>query len=194
MWIFQLLLSLPLPHVRCLLNPVFCPPLDKGQPYTSVCSKLTFPGGSGGKQPACKAGGLCLIPELGRSPGGKWQPTHSSVLAWSTPWTEEPGGLRSTWSQRVRHDWVTQHTRTQLTGIIIDPSQSKAENQWEWKKGEKKRKQINHEITEIWRLQRETGRAHGEEADTVRSEVSVPSWSWFFSFWTRPLSSHKNIY
>ena len=29
---------------------------------------------------------------------------HSSVLAWRLPWTEEPGGLRSMGSQRVRHD------------------------------------------------------------------------------------------
>ena len=33
--------------------------------------------------------------------------THSSVLAWRIPWTEEPGGLQSTGSQRVGHDWVT---------------------------------------------------------------------------------------
>ena len=30
--------------------------------------------------------------------------THSSILAWEIPWTEEPGGLQSTGSQRVRHD------------------------------------------------------------------------------------------
>ena len=30
--------------------------------------------------------------------------THSSVLAWKTPWTEEPGGLQSMGSLRVRHD------------------------------------------------------------------------------------------
>ena len=30
--------------------------------------------------------------------------THSSILAWRIPWTEEPGGLRSTGSQRDRHD------------------------------------------------------------------------------------------
>ena len=30
--------------------------------------------------------------------------THSSILAWRIPWTEEPGRLRSTGSQRVRHD------------------------------------------------------------------------------------------
>ena len=31
--------------------------------------------------------------------------THSSILAWRIAWTEEPGRLRSTGSQRVRHDW-----------------------------------------------------------------------------------------
>ena len=30
--------------------------------------------------------------------------THSSTLAWRIPWTEEPGGLQSMGSQRVRHD------------------------------------------------------------------------------------------
>ena len=30
--------------------------------------------------------------------------THSSILARRIPWTEEPGGLESMWSQRVRHD------------------------------------------------------------------------------------------
>ena len=29
--------------------------------------------------------------------------THSSILAWRLPWTEEPGGLQSVGSQRVRH-------------------------------------------------------------------------------------------
>ena len=36
--------------------------------------------------------------------------TRSSMLAWEIPWTEEPGGLQSTGSQRVRHDWVHTHT------------------------------------------------------------------------------------
>ena len=30
--------------------------------------------------------------------------THSSTLAWRIPWTEEPGGLQSTGSERVRHE------------------------------------------------------------------------------------------
>ena len=32
--------------------------------------------------------------------------THSSILVWRIPWTEEPGGLRSMRSQRLRHDWA----------------------------------------------------------------------------------------
>ena len=33
--------------------------------------------------------------------------THSSTLTWKIPWTEEPGGLQSMGSQRVKHDLVT---------------------------------------------------------------------------------------
>ena len=33
--------------------------------------------------------------------------THSSILAWSIPWTEEPGRLQPMGSQRVGHDWAT---------------------------------------------------------------------------------------
>ena len=49
------------------------------------------PGGSDGKESACSAGGWGLIPESGRSPGED-NATHSSILAWRIPWTEEPGG------------------------------------------------------------------------------------------------------
>ena len=37
----------------------------------------------------------------------KGMPTHSSILARRIPWTEEPGGLQSTGSQRVGHDRAT---------------------------------------------------------------------------------------
>ena len=36
--------------------------------------------------------------------------THFSILAWKSPWTEEPRGLQSTGSQRVGHNWATKHT------------------------------------------------------------------------------------
>ena len=48
------------------------------------------------------------VTSLGREdPLEKEMGTHSSILAWRVPWTEEPGGLQSTGSQRVGHDWVT---------------------------------------------------------------------------------------
>ena len=39
--------------------------------------------------------------------------THSSILAWKSPWIEEPGGLQSMGPQRVGHDlsdWTYTHT------------------------------------------------------------------------------------
>ena len=44
----------------------------------------------------------------GKDPLEKEMATHSSILAWKIPWTEQPGGLQSMKSQRVRHDWATQ--------------------------------------------------------------------------------------
>ena len=59
---------------------------------------MGFLGGSDGKESACSA-----IPGSGRSPE-KEMATHSSILARRIPWTEEPGGLQSTGSQRVGYD------------------------------------------------------------------------------------------
>ena len=48
------------------------------------------------------------VRSLGREdPLEKEMATHSSILTWRIPWTEEPGGLQSMGSQRVGHDWVT---------------------------------------------------------------------------------------
>ena len=45
------------------------------------------------------------VPSLGgEEPLEEKMTTHSSVLAWKSPWTEEPGGLQSMGSQRVGHD------------------------------------------------------------------------------------------
>ena len=45
------------------------------------------------------------VRSLGREdPLEKEMATHSSILAWRIPWTEEPGGLQSMGSQRVGHD------------------------------------------------------------------------------------------
>ena len=37
----------------------------------------------------------------------KGMATHSRIITWKIPWTEEPGGLQFMGSQRVRHDWAT---------------------------------------------------------------------------------------
>ena len=55
-----------------------------------------FPGGSAGKESTCNAGNtgdVGSIPGSGRSPGEEMA-THSSILAWKIPWTEEHGGLQ----------------------------------------------------------------------------------------------------
>ena len=45
------------------------------------------------------------VPSLGwEDPLEKGMATHSSVLAWGIPWTEEPSGLQSMGSQKVGHD------------------------------------------------------------------------------------------
>src|SRR5574341_1027674 len=72
----------------------------------ALISFMGFPGASASKESGCNAGDLGLIPGSGRSPG-EGMATHSSILAWRIPWTEEPGGLQSMGSQqRVGHDWV----------------------------------------------------------------------------------------
>ena len=38
--------------------------------------------------------------------------THSSILTWRIPWTEEPGRLQYMGLQRVRNDWASEHTYT----------------------------------------------------------------------------------
>ena len=60
-----------------------------------------------GKESACSVGDAGST--LGwEDPLEKEVATHSSILAWEVPWTEEPGGLQSMGSKRVKHDLVTQ--------------------------------------------------------------------------------------
>ena len=49
-----------------------------------------------------------LVWSMGQEdPLEKEMATHSSIIAWRIPWTEEPGGLQSMGSQRVRNNWKT---------------------------------------------------------------------------------------
>ena len=45
--------------------------------------------------------------------------THSSILAWNIPWTEESGGLQSVGSQRVGHDLVTKQQQQYLHSRLL---------------------------------------------------------------------------
>ena len=67
---------------------------------------MGFPDGSEGKVPACSAGDtgdVGLIPGSETPTEGEMV-THSSILAWEIPGSEEPGGLQSVASERVGHD------------------------------------------------------------------------------------------
>jgi len=76
------------------------------------------------ENPPADAGNEGLIVGPGRCPG-EGSGNHSSILAWESSRTEEPGGLQSRGSQRVGQDLMT---KQQLGGItIIKP---KATAQW----------------------------------------------------------------
>ena len=60
---------------------------------------IGFPGGSDGKESACNL--ETWVQYLGQEdPLEKETATHSSILAWRIPWTEEPGGLYSPWVRK----------------------------------------------------------------------------------------------
>ena len=68
-----------------------------------VCatSALGFPGGASGKEPACQCRRHEMqVQSLGwEDPLEEGMATHSSILAWRIPWTEEPARLQSVGSQ-----------------------------------------------------------------------------------------------
>ena len=72
-----------------------------------------FPGGPDGKE-SRNSWDPGSIPVLG-NPLEKGMATHSSILAWRTPWTEEPGGLQSIGSQKVRHNWANNSSEMYLS-------------------------------------------------------------------------------
>ena len=77
----------------------------------SISSK-DFPHGTVVKNPLAMQGGCrrrSFDPWVGEDPLEKEMSTHSRILAWKTPWTEEPGRLQAKGLQRVGHtatsDW-----------------------------------------------------------------------------------------
>ena len=96
-----------MPQLLRLRSRIWEPQLLKPTPPSGCTPQLEispgFPGGSEGKASACNMGDLGSIPGL-EDPLEKEMATHSNILAWRIPWTEEPGRLQSVGSQRVRHD------------------------------------------------------------------------------------------
>ena len=109
----------PQPPPPALSSDLRSPTLPAALPTTIQWGLPTtiqwgFPSSSVGKASACNAGAPGSIPGSGRSPReGNGSPLQ--ILACRIPWREEPGGLQSMGSQRVRHDWATNtHTHTHI--------------------------------------------------------------------------------
>ena len=72
---------------------------------------MGFPGGSSGKESACNAGDPVRF--LGQEdPLEREMATHSNILAWRIPCTDEPGRVQSMGLHRVGHDWATSLTHS----------------------------------------------------------------------------------
>ena len=78
-------------------------------------------GGSDSKESACNAGDEGSILGL-EDPLEKGITTHSSIVAWRIPWTEEPGELQSMGSQRAGHDSVTNQTTNSIIQCLLTKS------------------------------------------------------------------------
>ena len=72
-------------------------------PLTGPLTYMGFPCGSDDKESACNTGDPGSITGSGRSPEEE-RATHSNILAWEIPCTEEPGRLQPMGSQIVRHN------------------------------------------------------------------------------------------
>ena len=81
--------------------------------FITVIAYRGFPGGSVVKNLSANAGEADLIPGQ-EDLLDEGMATHSCILAWRIPWTEEPGGLQSMGSQRNGHHSVTKQLYTQL--------------------------------------------------------------------------------
>ena len=111
-----------------------------------IKTSLELPYSSDGKESACQHRRHWSVPWVGKIPWRReWLPTpvflsvetHSSVLAWRIPGTEEPGGLPSMGSHRVGHDWsdlaaaaAESHEQRNLVGY--SPGGNKELDTTEW--------------------------------------------------------------
>ena len=90
--------------------------------FSQTCSvEMVILGSASGDEPACQCRRhkrRSFHPWVGKTPLEEDTATHSSILAWRILWTEEPGGLQSTGSHRVGHNWSDlAHTRVHVVKL-----------------------------------------------------------------------------
>ena len=88
--------------------------MSQGLQFWPFSLFLGFPGGSVVENLPASAGNTGLVPGW-EDPLERVMATHSSILVWESPQTEEPGGLQPMWLQRVRHDCETKHAHSETT-------------------------------------------------------------------------------
>ena len=84
--------------------------------FSSLCAIPGFPGGWAVKNPPANAGDAGS-----KDPLEKEMATHSSILIWEIPWTEEPGVLQSIGLQKSR-TWLSNSTATSNSLLLSAPS------------------------------------------------------------------------
>ena len=92
----------------CIASKAGAPTNEPGSISYLPFTPVGFKGGSVVKNLPANAGDAGSIPAR-EDPLEKAMAIHSSILAWEISWTEEPGRLQSTGSQRVRLDWGCTH-------------------------------------------------------------------------------------
>ena len=120
--------NLDKPHFRCPRRAtcgLVAPTLDRvalrwfseirrEKEYFCLIHGWGFPGGSADRESDHKAGDVGSIPGW-KGPLEEEMAIYSSIFAWRTLWTEEPGILQFMGSQRVRQDWA--HARSSLARV-----------------------------------------------------------------------------
>ena len=92
----------------------------------AITTSMGLPLGLRGKESACQCGRWGLSPWVWADLLEQEMATCSSILSWKVRWTEEPGGLQSMGSQRIRHDSTTTMCKTDSWWKLLTSTGSSA--------------------------------------------------------------------
>ena len=97
------------------LKPTVCNPVTLATAHLlPVFKPSVLPDGSSGKRTCLQCRRCGFDRWMGKITLEKEMATHSSILAWKVPWTEESGGLQSMRLQRAEHRWMIKHTEMNI--------------------------------------------------------------------------------